>query len=107
MLFLQRFAGYQIAIAHSHHKTSTARGCEPLHPPIEKHGRAHKMVLLQLQHLRHTQLLMVGISCITDPSLPDGFYVEPTVFMQIWQDMTIANEEGFGPLLSVVKCSDE
>lgn len=42
-----------------------------------------------------------------DPILAKGFFVEPTVFTNVTQDMRIANEEIFGPVLSVVKWKDE
>ncbi len=39
--------------------------------------------------------------------LPHGFYVAPTVFAQVRPDMTIAQEEIFGPVLSVLPYADE
>jgi betaine-aldehyde dehydrogenase len=42
-----------------------------------------------------------------DALLAKGFFVEPTVFTDVTQDMRIANEEVFGPLLSVLKWRDE
>lgn len=36
-----------------------------------------------------------------------GFFLEPTVMTGVAPDMTIANEEVFGPVLSVLKFSDE
>ena len=36
-----------------------------------------------------------------------GFYVEPTVFGNVSNDMTIAREEIFGPVLSVIPADDE
>jgi betaine-aldehyde dehydrogenase len=42
-----------------------------------------------------------------DPRLANGFFVEPTVFTNVTQDMRIANEEIFGPILSVIKWKDE
>jgi betaine-aldehyde dehydrogenase len=41
------------------------------------------------------------------PELAGGFYVEPTVFTDVTPDMRIAQEEVFGPILSVLKWSDE
>ena len=41
------------------------------------------------------------------PQLADGFFVEPTVFADVTSDMRIAREEIFGPILSVMKWSDE
>ncbi|HEU0290033.1 MAG TPA: aldehyde dehydrogenase family protein [Burkholderiales bacterium] len=42
-----------------------------------------------------------------DPMLAGGFFVEPTVFTNVTQKMRIANEEIFGPVLSVLKWKDE
>lgn len=36
-----------------------------------------------------------------------GYYVEPTVFMDVTNDMTIAREEIFGPVLAVIAYDDE
>ncbi|MDE0923787.1 aldehyde dehydrogenase family protein [Aurantimonas coralicida] len=41
------------------------------------------------------------------PGLRSGFFVEPTVFADVTPDMTIAREEIFGPVLSVLKWRDE
>lgn len=37
----------------------------------------------------------------------DGFYVQPTVFADVTDDMTIAREEIFGPVMSVLDFDDE
>ena len=39
--------------------------------------------------------------------LPTGYYVAPTVFADVTTDMTIAQEEIFGPVLSILKYEDE
>jgi betaine-aldehyde dehydrogenase len=38
---------------------------------------------------------------------PTGWFVEPTVFVDVTNDMRIAQEEIFGPVLSVISYSDE
>jgi len=38
--------------------------------------------------------------------LPNGFFVGPTIFDQVKPDMTIAREEIFGPVVSVVRCKN-
>jgi betaine-aldehyde dehydrogenase len=43
----------------------------------------------------------------TDARLANGWFVEPTIFTDVTQDMRIANEEVFGPVLSVIRWSDE
>ena len=37
----------------------------------------------------------------------DGFYIEPTVFANVTDDMTIAREEIFGPVMAVLDFDDE
>ena len=45
------------------------------------------------------------------PGLPDGvnkgFYVRPTVFADVTNDMTIAREEIFGPVITILGAKDE
>jgi betaine-aldehyde dehydrogenase len=42
-----------------------------------------------------------------DPTLRQGFFIEPTVFADVTPDMRIANEEIFGPVLAIMRWSDE
>lgn len=42
-----------------------------------------------------------------DPNLAGGFFVQPTVFTGVTQSMRIAREEVFGPVLAVLRWSDE
>ena len=39
--------------------------------------------------------------------LDTGYYVKPTVFANVSNDMTIAREEIFGPVLSIIPYDDE
>jgi acyl-CoA reductase-like NAD-dependent aldehyde dehydrogenase len=39
-------------------------------------------------------------------SLNRGFFFEPTLFANVSNDMTIAREEIFGPVLSLIPCDD-
>jgi len=39
--------------------------------------------------------------------LPTGYFIAPTVFADVTTDMTIAQEEIFGPVLSILKYDDE
>ena len=41
------------------------------------------------------------------PDLPHGYYVQPTLFTDVKPDMTIAQEEFFGPVLVVLSYDDE
>lgn len=51
--------------------------------------------------------LVCGGGPPTAPELAGGYFVEPTVFADVTMDMTIAREEIFGPVLSVLRWSDE
>ncbi|MGW3241372.1 aldehyde dehydrogenase family protein [Streptomyces sp. NPDC001070] len=42
-----------------------------------------------------------------DAPRPEGYYVSPTVFADVTPDMTIAQEEIFGPVLSILPYEDE
>jgi betaine-aldehyde dehydrogenase len=43
----------------------------------------------------------------TDPALQQGYFVEPTIFYDVDNSATIAREEIFGPVMSVIPFDDE
>jgi (Z)-2-((N-methylformamido)methylene)-5-hydroxybutyrolactone dehydrogenase len=43
----------------------------------------------------------------TDPELESGFFIEPTIFTQVDNRMRVAQEEIFGPVLSVIPFQTE
>ncbi len=51
--------------------------------------------------------LVTGGKIPTDPDLVHGFFVEPTIFTQVDNKMRIAQEEVFGPVLSVIPFQTE
>ncbi|PNU03156.1 MULTISPECIES: aldehyde dehydrogenase family protein [Alphaproteobacteria] len=51
--------------------------------------------------------LVTGGEVPNDPALASGWFVEPTVFADVTSQMAIAREEIFGPVLSVIRWSDE
>ena len=51
--------------------------------------------------------LLTGGGRPSDPALAKGFYIEPTVFADVKPSMRIFKEEIFGPVVGVVKWSDE
>ena len=51
--------------------------------------------------------LAAGGQRVTDNGLDSGFFVAPTVFTDVTPDMTIAQEEIFGPVMTVLRYSDE
>ena len=50
--------------------------------------------------------LLAGGGPPADPGLKGGFFIEPTIFAEVTPQMTIAREEIFGPVLSVLRWSD-
>lgn len=57
-------------------------------------------------HADGARLVCGGKRC-DDPELADGWFVEPTIFADVTMDMRVAREEVFGPVLSVLRWSDE
>jgi aldehyde dehydrogenase (NAD+) len=51
--------------------------------------------------------LVTGGDRVTSPGLEDGNFVQPTVFADVTPQMRIAQEEIFGPVLSVITFDDE
>ena len=51
--------------------------------------------------------LICGGGRPSDETLKDGLFIEPTVFVDVTQNMRIASEEIFGPVLSIIRWSDE
>ncbi len=70
---------------------------------------AHRDRVLDYIALGHSEgaQLAYGGGPPNDPALAAGNFIEPTVFAGVTQTMRIANEEIFGPVLSVLRWSDE
>lgn len=50
--------------------------------------------------------LLVGGSCLSGKGLSKGFFFEPTLFGDVSPKMRIAQEEIFGPVLSIITCKN-
>ncbi|MES2911463.1 MAG: aldehyde dehydrogenase family protein [Pseudomonadota bacterium] len=74
---------------------------------IVSHAQQQKIMGYIALGQKEGATLAYGGKIPSAPELQGGFYVEPTVFTGVSQDMRIANEEVFGPVLSVIKWSDE
>ncbi|MCM2306791.1 MAG: aldehyde dehydrogenase family protein [Sulfuritalea sp.] len=51
--------------------------------------------------------LLTGGAALPEGVNPAGYYVAPTIFGQVKADATIAREEIFGPVLSIISYTDE
>jgi len=50
--------------------------------------------------------LLFGGNRLNDASLNNGYFIEPTIFTDANNDMTITREEIFGPVLTIIKTAD-
>ncbi|MHA6324817.1 aldehyde dehydrogenase family protein [Roseivivax sp. CAU 1753] len=84
--------------------------------PASEAGRHIGPVVNRTQWDKIQGLIQTGIDegarlVAGGPGLPEGmnkgFFVRPTVFADVTPDMTIAREEIFGPVLSIMKFADE
>jgi aldehyde dehydrogenase (NAD+) len=84
--------------------------------PASEHGAHIGPVVNRAQFDKIQDLIQSGIDegarlVAGGPGRPDGvnrgFYVRPTVFADVTPDMRIAREEIFGPVLAMMKFSDE
>jgi len=72
---------------------------------------ANKSQFDKVQRLIH-QGIEEGARLITGgpgrpESLPKGYFVKPTIFADVRNDMTVAREEIFGPVLCIIPYEDE
>jgi len=51
--------------------------------------------------------LLLGGKAASRPECGQGWFIEPTVFGDVTNDMRIAQEEVFGPILSIIRFKDE
>jgi betaine-aldehyde dehydrogenase len=67
-------------------------------------GRQKKTILDYIALGKKEARLAAGGAAPSDKS--KGYYVEPTIFIDVRNDMRIAREEIFGPVLTVIKVKD-
>jgi len=84
--------------------------------PASEPGRHIGPVVNKTQWTKIQEMIEVGINegarlVAGGPGLPEGmnkgYYVRPTVFADVDNDMRIAQEEIFGPVLSIIPFEDE
>jgi len=84
--------------------------------PASQPGRHIGPVVNKTQWSKIQQMIEVGVNegarlVAGGPGLPEGmnrgYFVRPTVFADVTNDMAIAQEEIFGPVLSIIPFEDE
>src|SRR5438067_10259060 len=86
--------------------------CEPLKKETEMGPAAFKSQQEKIKSYidiaqQEGAHLVYGGKIPTDPELVNGFFVEPTIFTQVNNRMRVAQEEIFGPVLSVIPFQTE
>lgn len=82
-------------------KVETEMGCLSSKPQFDK-----VMEYISIGKSEGARLVSGGTRP-DEPELANGYFVRPTVFADVTRDMRIAREEIFGPVLSVIRWSDE
>jgi len=82
-------------------KVETEMGCLSSKPQFDK-----VMEYIRIGESEGARLVSGG-NRPDEPALAKGYFVRPTVFADVTRDMRIAREEIFGPVLSVIRWSDE
>ena len=77
---------------------------EIMGPLVNAKQRERVLAYIEKGRVEGARLLLGGG---TPDGLDKGYYVEPTVFVDVTNDMTIAREEIFGPVLVVITYEDE
>ena len=73
-------------------------------PVISKRQQERVMAYIELGQQEGARLLAGGRTC---PEKGSGFFIEPTCFVDVTNDMRIAQEEIFGPVLVVIPFEDD
>jgi acyl-CoA reductase-like NAD-dependent aldehyde dehydrogenase len=71
--------------------------------------RAHQQRVLEYLRIGQSEgaKIVAQASLPTDSELADGFFVAPTLFTDVTEDMRVAQEEIFGPVVTVLRFQNE
>lgn len=110
-LFVQRPLYDEVVQRVAGHAKAMRLG-DPLEPstdmgPVAFRAHRERIVALVARGRDEGATLVTGGRAPGDPELGNGFFVEPTVLSDVRNDMTIAQEEVFGPVLVVIPFDDE
>jgi aldehyde dehydrogenase (NAD+) len=90
----------------------TARMGDPLSPdtqvgPVTTRAQYQKVLdYIEIAKNEGARCVLGG-GPATRPGLGKGWFVEPTIFDEVTNDMRIAREEVFGPVLSIIRFKDQ
>ena len=84
----------------------------PLNPatgmgPVISESQMEKILGYIQSGIEEGARLVCGGKRASGPEVDNGYFIEPTIFADVTNDMKIAREEIFGPVLAVIKYSTE
>jgi betaine-aldehyde dehydrogenase len=93
-------------------RTSAMRIGDPLDPQTQvgsliSQAHMEKVLAYIARGREEGARLVIGGSRVTTSDLANGFFVAPTVFAECHDDMAIAREEIFGPVMCLLEFEDE
>lgn len=93
-------------------KTKRLKLGDPMNPatdlgPVISKKQQERVLGYIAQGKQQGATIAVGGNAPQAPELSKGFFVEPTIFTNVGNTMTIAQEEIFGPVLSVIQYETE
>jgi aldehyde dehydrogenase (NAD+) len=89
-------------------KITVGNGLEPgvsMGPTVDKSQYDTVLRYIEMGKVEGAQLRIGGKYC-EGPQYSNGYFVEPTIFDNVQPSMRIAQEEIFGPVLSVIRVKD-
>ena len=75
-------------------------------PVTTQPQRAHILKMIEAGKADGARCVMGG-GTPSDPALGQGWFVEPTIFTDVRNDMRVAQQEVFGPVLSIIPFDDD
>jgi len=75
--------------------------------PVVNESQMNKILAFIETGKKEGARLVCGGNRVLSGELANGYFIQPTLFSDVTNDMRIAREEIFGPVLSVIKFQDE
>jgi acyl-CoA reductase-like NAD-dependent aldehyde dehydrogenase len=100
--FIDRLSAMIAGLRFGHPGDPTTQIAPIANPPQFEKIKAY----VEIARREGAQLVAGGEPALVD-TCPNGLFFKPTIFTNVRNDMRIAREEVFGPVLSVIKFADE
>ena len=102
------YEDFLAALAEATRKLKVGNGLEPdvqIGPAIDENQLNSDLRYIEIGRQEAGEPVAGGRR-LSGPGYDEGYFIEPTVFRDVTPEMTIAQEEIFGPVLAVMKAAD-